>query len=117
MKALTISRQDLAAHPDADLVALVRGGDGSTFGAIMQRYNRRLYRVARGIVRDDAEAEDVLQEAYLRAYAALPTFRGEAGLGTWLTRIVLNEGLACGSGARRRMSPRSTAPPAARTRT
>jgi RNA polymerase sigma-70 factor (ECF subfamily) len=57
----------------------------------MQRYNRRLYRVARGVVRDDGEAEDVLQEAYLRAFSSLADFRGQSSLSTWLTRIVLNE--------------------------
>ena len=58
---------------------------------IIQRYNQRLYRVARGVVADDSEAEDVLQEAYLKAFAALGSFRGESALSTWLTRIVLNE--------------------------
>ncbi len=60
----------------------------------MRRFNRVLYRTARSIVKNDAEAEDVLQEAYLRAFQALPTFRGESTLTTWLTRIVINEGLA-----------------------
>ena len=60
---------------------------------IMQTHNRRLYRVARSIVRDGAEAEDVLQEAYLHAFQSLSRFRGEASLATWLTRIVLNEAL------------------------
>ena len=61
--------------------------------AIIQQHNRRLYRVARSIVRDDADAEDVLQEAYLHAFSALAEFRGEAALSTWLTRIVVNEAL------------------------
>lgn len=61
--------------------------------AIITANNRRLYRVARSIVRDDFEAEDVLQEAYLRAFSALAEFRGDASLATWLTRIVLNEAL------------------------
>jgi RNA polymerase sigma-70 factor (ECF subfamily) len=59
----------------------------------MRRYNRRLYRVARSVLRDDAEAEDALQDAYLQAYRALPAFRGESALGTWLTRIVVNAAL------------------------
>ena len=58
---------------------------------IIKQYNRRLYRIARSIVRDDSEAEDVLQEAYLRAFSALATFRGDSSLATWLTRIVFNE--------------------------
>jgi RNA polymerase sigma-70 factor (ECF subfamily) len=59
----------------------------------MQRHNRRLYRVARGVLNDDAEAEDVVQEAYVRAFTHLDGFRGEAQLSTWLTRIALNEAL------------------------
>jgi RNA polymerase sigma-70 factor, ECF subfamily len=93
MRPVRTERHDFAGWPDADLVVLARSGEGAAFAAIMQRYNRRLYRAARSIVRDDAEAEDVLQEAYVRAFAALGTFRGEASLSTWLTRIVLNEAL------------------------
>jgi RNA polymerase sigma-70 factor (ECF subfamily) len=93
MQTLRTKRRDVSHDPDSDLVALVLAGDGPAFAAIMTRYNQRLFRVARGVVRDEAEAEDVLQEAYVRAFAALPDFRGEAGLGTWLTRIVLNEAL------------------------
>lgn len=78
---------------DADLVRLVLRKDGAAARALMQRYNRRLYRVARGVVRDDSEAEDVLQEAYLRAFSGLADFRGESSLSTWLTRIVLNQAL------------------------
>jgi RNA polymerase sigma-70 factor (ECF subfamily) len=93
MRPVRTERDDLAGRPDADLVALARRGEGAAFAAIMQRYNRRLYRAARSIVRDDVEAEDVVQEAYVRAFSALGTFRGEASLSTWLTRIVLNEAL------------------------
>ena len=82
---------DYARLPEAEVVALARAGDHEAFRAIMQRCNQRLFRVARAVVRDDAEAEDVLQEAYARAFAAFEGFRGEAGVATWLTRIVLNE--------------------------
>src|SRR3954452_17246930 len=70
MQSVKARRPDLAHYPDEDLVALVRRGEGEAFRAIMQRYNRRLYRVARGVVRDDGEAEDVVQEAYVRARGA-----------------------------------------------
>src|SRR5215211_3745263 len=93
MQTATARRRDVSHYTDTELVDLVRGGDGDAFRGIMQRYNQRLYRVARGVVRDEAEAEDVVQEAYVRAFAGLPGFRGEAGLSTWLTRIVLNEAL------------------------
>jgi RNA polymerase sigma-70 factor, ECF subfamily len=66
-------------------------GDSASFEALMRKHNRRLYRVARSLLRDDAEAEDALQESYLCAYRALGDFRGEAQLATWLTRIVVNE--------------------------
>lgn len=82
---------DHAGLDEAELVRLAQAGDGEAFRVIMQRGNQRLFRVARGLVRDDAEAEDVLQEAYVRAFAAIGGFRGEAGVMTWLTRIVLNE--------------------------
>ena len=61
------------------------------FGEIMRRYNRRLYRAARSIIGTDWEAEEVVQDAYVRAFRALGAFRQEAALGTWLTRIVINE--------------------------
>jgi RNA polymerase sigma-70 factor (ECF subfamily) len=82
---------DYANLPEPELVGLARTGDRQAFRAIMTRCNQRLFRVARAVVRDEAEAEDVLQEAYLRAFAAIGGFRGEAGVATWLTRIVLNE--------------------------
>ncbi|WP_372785312.1 RNA polymerase sigma factor [Phenylobacterium sp.] len=82
---------DYARLAEAELVGFARTGDHGAFRVIMQRCNQRLFRVARAIMRDEAEAEDVLQEAYARAFAAIATFRGEAGIATWLTRIVLNE--------------------------
>jgi RNA polymerase sigma-70 factor (ECF subfamily) len=78
---------------EAELVRKAVARDGTAIRSIIQANNRRLYRVARSVVRDDGEAEDVLQEAYLRAFSALPEFRGESSLATWLTRIVLNEAL------------------------
>lgn len=86
-----LNRADHDGMAEAELVRLAQAGDGDAFRVIMQRANQRLFRVARGIVRDDGEAEDVLQESYARAFAAIGGFRGEAGVMTWLTRIVLNE--------------------------
>jgi len=78
---------------DADLARRVAARDPVAFEVLMRRYNARLYRVARAILRDDAEAEDALQEAYLCAYAKMGGFRADATLSTWLTRIVINEAL------------------------
>jgi len=83
----------IEALSDADLIGRVLRKDEGAARVLMQRYNRRLYRIARSIVRDDGEAEDVLQEAYLRAFTSLADFRGDASFSTWLTRIVLNEAL------------------------
>lgn len=80
--------------PDHELVRRILAGDTLAFETLIRRHNRVLYRTARSILRDDTEAEDVLQDAYLRAFQALGTFRGEAGLRTWLTRIVINEAIA-----------------------
>jgi RNA polymerase sigma-70 factor (ECF subfamily) len=82
---------DHAGLTEAELVALAKAGGREAFAALMQRGNQRLFRVARAVLRDDGEAEDVLQEAYVRAFAGLQDFRGEASIFTWLTRIVLNE--------------------------
>ncbi|HEY4276305.1 MAG TPA: RNA polymerase sigma factor [Rhizomicrobium sp.] len=82
---------DYAAMAEEGLLPLARRGDHDAFRAIMQRFNQRLFRVARAVVHSDDEAEDVLQEAYLKAFAAIGGFRGESGLATWLTAITLNE--------------------------
>jgi RNA polymerase sigma-70 factor, ECF subfamily len=78
---------------DAELVRLAREGSVSALRLIVRRYNQRLYRVARAIVRDDTEAEDVMQEAYLSAFCKLAQFRADASLATWLTRIVVNKAI------------------------
>lgn len=82
-----------AETPDAELARLVAGGNASAFEHVMRRHNRTLFRTARAILRDDAEAEDALQEAYLQAYNAMGGFRAEAKLSTWLARIVANQAL------------------------
>jgi RNA polymerase sigma-70 factor (ECF subfamily) len=66
----------------------------AAFAQLMRRHNRRLFRTARAILRDDAAAEDALQEAWLHAYRAMDRFRGESEVSTWLVRIVVNEALA-----------------------
>jgi len=93
--AMPATRPETAESHSADLVlvhrALAREADA--FRAIIKTHNQRLYRIARGILRNDAEAEDVVQEAYVRAFANLATFRGDSSLATWLSRIVINEAL------------------------
>lgn len=79
--------------PDAELARRVAGGETAAFETLMRRHNRTLFRTARAILRDDAEAEDSLQEAYFQAYQALGGYRGDAKLSTWLARIVANESL------------------------
>jgi RNA polymerase sigma-70 factor (ECF subfamily) len=91
------------AHPapapaDTELVTRARHGDSLAFELVMRRYNRRLFRIARGLVWNDAEAEDVLQESYVRAYARLGDLADGQALAAWLARIVANEAL----GRRRR---------------
>lgn len=78
---------------DAGLVAKACAGDRLAFELIMRRHNRRLFRLARSFLASDAEAEDALQEAYVRAYARLPALADGEALGTWLARIVTNEAL------------------------
>jgi RNA polymerase sigma-70 factor (ECF subfamily) len=92
MAALTHSAPT-PGDSDSTLVSRAAAGDARAFEALMRRYNRMLFRTARAILRDDAEAEDALQEAYLQAYRSLGSFRAEAKLSTWLARIVANEAL------------------------
>lgn len=78
---------------DEEVVDRVRAGESALYEIIMRRYNQRLYRVARAIVRDDSEAEDVMQDAYVRAYENLGQFEGRAPFSAWLTRIAVHEAL------------------------
>ncbi|MGH6891028.1 MAG: RNA polymerase sigma factor [Dongiaceae bacterium] len=87
-----IDTAEIAAG-EAALVARALAREPAALAEIMRRYNRRLYRAAWGILGDEQEAEDAVQDCYLKAFAALPGFRGEAALSTWLTRIAINEAL------------------------
>ena len=80
-------------NDDAELVRRALGRDEAAVRAIMQANNRRLYRLARGVLRNDSEAEDVVQETYVRAFTHLEQFRGDSSLSTWLSRIAMNEAL------------------------
>jgi RNA polymerase sigma-70 factor, ECF subfamily len=85
---------DLTDTADDDIVNRVLAGETALYEILMRRYNQRLYRVARSILRNDVEAEDVMQEAYVRAYQHLDQFAGEAKFSTWLTKIAVYEALA-----------------------
>jgi RNA polymerase sigma-70 factor (ECF subfamily) len=85
--------EPLSSLSDADLAGRVATHDHQAFEALMRRHNGRLFRVARAILKDEADAEDALQDAYLDAYRHIGDFRAEAQLATWLTRIVVNRAL------------------------
>jgi RNA polymerase sigma-70 factor (ECF subfamily) len=85
--------RDDGALSDEDVVARVRGGDLAVFEILMRRYNQRLFRACRAILRDDADAEDAVQQAYIAAYGHLEQFAGAAKFSTWLTRIAVREAL------------------------
>lgn len=89
--ALVQSDQDNVSDPDADTVRRIVAGDQNALVELMRRYNQRMYRVARSILRNDDDAEEAVQEAFYCAYRAMPKFRGEAALSTWLVRIAANE--------------------------
>jgi RNA polymerase sigma-70 factor (ECF subfamily) len=82
-----------AGAGDAELVRRALARDEAAVRTIIKANNRRLYRLARGILRNDNEAEDVVQETYVRAFTHLADFRGESSLSTWLSRIAMNEAL------------------------
>ena len=84
---------EIETSADLDLVARARARDADAFRAIIRKHNQKLYRLARSIMRNDSEAEDIVQETYVTAFAHLASFRGEAALATWLSRIAINEAL------------------------
>lgn len=88
-----------ASLSDAEIVLRVRAGDGALFEILMRRHNQRIYRVARAVVKDESEVEDVMQQAYFNAYTHLDQFEERSQFSTWLTRITLNEAF----GRRRKM--------------
>jgi RNA polymerase sigma-70 factor (ECF subfamily) len=79
---------------DEEIVHRVRGGERALFELLVRRYNQRLFRVTRGVLRHDDDAEEALQEAWVRAFEHLDQFRGESRFATWVTRIAINEALA-----------------------
>src|SRR5918999_6545745 len=81
-------------YSDAETIQQVLDGNSAMFELLMRRYNERLYRAARSIVRAEQEAEDVMQQAYVNAFTHLGQFNGSARFSTWLTRIAINEALA-----------------------
>jgi RNA polymerase sigma-70 factor, ECF subfamily len=89
----TIPSAPSVASSDSDLVGLALAGNDLAFAQIMRRYNRLLFRTARSILKNDDDTQDVLQEAYMRSWRALASFRADARLSTWLVRIVVNEAL------------------------
>jgi RNA polymerase sigma-70 factor (ECF subfamily) len=110
MRQAQASQTTGQATADLALVGRALDRDETAIRAIMKSNNRRLYRIARGILRNDSEAEDVVQETYVRAFTHLESFRGDSSLATWLTRIAMNEAM----GRLRRERPSvewSTLPP------
>jgi len=93
MQSATAPRAAPAAAADIELVRRALSRDEAAVRAIIKANNRRLYRLARGILRNASEAEDVVQETYVRAFTHLAEFRGDSGLSTWLSRIAMNEAL------------------------
>ena len=89
--ALALANRD---DSDADTIQQVLDGNTAMFELLMRRYNERVYRAARSIVRDEEEAEDVMQQAFVNAFTHLRQFNGSAQFSTWLTRIAINEALA-----------------------
>lgn len=94
MDAISLAAEPVEPDSDEEVVRRILAGDAAAFEVIMRRYNQRLYRVARSIIGDDGEAEDVVQETYLRAYEHLSQFAGRSSFATWLTRIAVHEASA-----------------------
>lgn len=98
-EALTLA--GASALSDEEVVEQVLAGDTPLYEVVMRRYNTRLYRVARAILKNDGEAEDVMQDAYVKAFQNLGQFEGRAKFSTWLTRIAVHEALARAHKAKR----------------
>lgn len=94
MSSAPLLEPQLQEMKDEEVVERVLAGETALFEIIMRRYNQRLYRISRSVLQNDGEAEDVMQDAYVRAYEHLYQFAGKAAFATWLTRIALHEALA-----------------------
>lgn len=103
-----IRTASLSSAPDAEIVRRVRAGDKALFEVLMRRHNQRIYRAARAVLNDEAEVEDVMQQAYINAFLHLHQFEERAQFSTWLTRIALNEAFAR---RQKRRAKESTAAP------
>jgi RNA polymerase sigma-70 factor (ECF subfamily) len=110
--SISAARQDVSATAptDIEVVRRVRAGETALFELLMRRHNQRVYRVARAVLRDEGEGEEVMQQAYVNAYTHLHQFSERAQFSTWLTRITVNEALAQRR-ALRRHDPMGTARP------
>ena len=89
---------------DAEIVERVRAGETALFEILMRRHNQRIYRVARAVIKDEADTEDVMQQAYINAFTHLSQFQDRSQFSTWLTRITVHEALA----RRRKRKPEET---------
>ncbi len=99
-----LERAKIEGWTDEEVVARVRGGETALYEILMRRYNHRLYRTARAILKEDGEAEDVMQDAYVRAFQNLHQFAGRAPFSAWLLRIAVNEALGRKRGRERNTS-------------
>jgi RNA polymerase sigma-70 factor, ECF subfamily len=88
--AFRVSQTDHSIPTDGELIERTLGGDGAAFALLVERFQRKIYRVAWAIVRDDAEADTVTQDTFIQAYTNLARFEGRSELETWLTRIAIN---------------------------
>src|SRR3954462_3996332 len=95
----TLAAGVVSTLPDTEIVRRVRGGDHALFEVLMRRHNQRVYRVARAVLKNESEVEDVMQQAYISAFTHLHQFEERAQFSTWLTRIALHEAF----GRRRKM--------------
>ena len=110
-RLVAAAREDAPELSDEDIVLRVKAGETELFARLLRRYNQRVYRAARAVLRDDAEAEDVAQEAWVRAFRHLRDFQGRALFSTWITRIAVHEAMARSRRARRTASSPGEAEP------
>ncbi len=99
-----LQRETVPDIPDEEVIGRVLAGEKELYEVIMRRYNQRLFRIGRSYVKSEDEVEEIMQQAYVRAYEALPGFRNESSFSTWLTRILINEALAA-LNRRNRLTP------------